>query len=194
MGRRTPEDYQLPSSLKMSPPGIDLPVPRDGRDYCGDLNIRIDRTGRWSYNGTPITRKVMVSLFASILVRANDGVYWLVSPTEMGHIDVEDAPFIIVDMAIQGEGEDQIIVFTTNVDTSVTISEDNPLLMKQSPVTGKMTPYVVMPKNIDARIDRAVYYDLVEYGAIMDLGDEEILGVWSSGSFFPLGSMQDTDG
>ena len=175
------------------PPVLDLPLPLNGRNYCGELDIRVDRVGKWYYNGTPIARKVMVSLFASLLVRANDGAYWLVSPTEMGRIDVEDAPFIITQTSIKNSGEEQAVQLSTNVDLSVTVSEDTPLLMKPSPMTGELTPYVVMPGNIDARIERSVYYDLVERGTIMDLGDEEIFGVWSSGSFFPLGSMQDTD-
>ena len=172
---------------------MDLPVPLEGRNYCGELNIRIDRTGAWYYNGTPINRKEMVCLFASTLQRADDGSYWLVTPTEMGCIEVEDCPFIITEMFTSGESEDMSISFCTNVDKLVTVSEDSPILMKPSPITGDMTPYVVLPGNIEARLERSVYYELVEHGVEMDLDDEQIFGVWSSGSFFPLGSMRETD-
>ena len=193
MGKREPDDFQNARANETNPPLLDLPVPLNGRNYCGELDIRIDRAGKWFYNGTPIARKVMVSLFASLLVRADDGGYWLVSPTEMGRINVEDSPFVITQMSTKNEGEEQTICLSTNVDISLTICEDTPILIKPSPLTGEMTPYVVMPGNIDARIERSVYYDLVELGTIMDLGDEEIFGVWSSCSFFPLGSMQDSD-
>jgi len=197
MGRSAQDDLEFPMDRELGEPTLDLPVPLDGRSYCGELDIRIDRAGRWHYNGTPINRKEMVCLFASILVRADDGVYWLISPTEMGRIEVEDSPFLITEMFSSGEGEDQVLSFCTNVDKLITISEDTPILMKTSPVTGEMTPYVVLSGNLDARIERAVYYELVERGAVMDLGDEEIFGVWSSGSFFPLGSLggsiRDTD-
>ena len=193
MGNSKPGDLQDPRTTAPEPPQPDLPVPLNGRNYCGELNIRIDRSGKWFYNGSPIARKVMVSLFASLLMRAKDGAYWLVSPTEMGRIHVEDAPFVITHMSTKNEGEDQIIQFSTNVDIAVTVSEDNPILMKPNPLTGELTPYVVMPGNIDARIERAIYYDLVELGAVMDLGDEEIFGVWSCCSFFPLGSIQDAE-
>jgi len=193
MGKHEPNDLQDYRANQIQPPLLDLPVPLNGRNYCGELDIRIDRAGKWYYNGTQIARKVMVSLFASLLMRGKDGAYWLVSPTEMGRIDVEDAPFVITQMSTINEGEDQTIQFSTNVDISVTISEDNPILMKPSPLTGEMTPYVVMPGNIDARIERSVYYELVELGAVMDLGDEEIFGVWSACSFFPLGSLQSTE-
>jgi len=193
MGRRIPEDHDFSERQILNDLALDLPVSLDGRNYCGDLDIRIDRTGRWYYNGTLIARKAMVCLFASILVRADDGVYWLISPTEMGRIEVEDAPFIVTGITASGEGEDQVIRFNTNVDKTVTISEDAPIMMKTSPVTGEQTPYVMFPGSIEARIERAVYYDLVERGAVLDLDDEEIFGVWSSGSFFPLGSIRDTD-
>ncbi|HEY9081407.1 DUF1285 domain-containing protein [Magnetovibrio sp.] len=193
MGNHEPDDFSISRATQIETPQVDLPVPLNGRNYCGELDIRIDRAGKWYYNGSPIGRKVMVGLFASLLMRAKDGVYWLVSPTEMGRIDVEDAPFVITHMSTKNQGEDQTIEFCTNVDISVTVSEDCPILMKPSPLTGEMTPYVVMPGNIDARIERAVYYDLVDLGVIMDFGDEEIFGVWSSCSFFPLGSLQDTD-
>lgn len=193
MGTRAPEGYDFQTEQNHVELALDLPVSLDGRNYCGDLDIRIDRAGTWFYNGTPIARKEMVCLFASILVRADDSAYWLISPTEMGRIEVEDSPFIITEMFTYGEGEDQVISFSTNVDKTVTISEDAPILMNTSPVTGELTPYVILPGSIEARIERAVYYDLVERGAAMDLDDEEIFGVWSSGSFFPLGSLREAD-
>lgn len=191
MARRIPEDQRHPAAVEADLSPLGLPVPLDGRSYCGELDIRIDRAGKWYYNGTVIARKEMVCLFASLLVRADDGVYWLVSPTEIGRIEVEDTPFLITDIFTHGDGEDRTISFSTNVDKTVTISEDTPILMKPSLLTGEMTPYVVIPGNIDVRIERAVYYELVELGAVMDLGDEGIFGVWSSGSFFPLGSTRE---
>lgn len=196
MGRQAQEGADLHLNdefTKSTDPALDLPVELDGRNYCGELDIRIDRNGAWYYNGTPVGRKEMVCLFASILQRADDGAYWLVSPTEMGRIEVEDAPLIVTEMFTTGAGEDMTISFNTNVDQVITVSEDTPLLMMTSPVTGELTPYVILPGNIEARLARSIYYDLVELGEIMDLDDEHVFGVWSSGSFFPLGSVRDWD-
>ena len=193
MGRSALNEGEFPTIAQISEPPLDLPVPLEGRNYCGELDIRIDRSGAWFYNGSPINRKEMVCLFASTLLRADDGTYWLVTPTEMGCIEVEDSPFIITEMFTSGEGEDLTISFCTNVDKMVTVSEDTPILMKPSPLTGEMTPYVILPGNIEARLERSVYYELVDHGVEMDLDDELIFGVWSSGSFFPLGSMRETD-
>ena len=47
---------------------------------CGDLNMRIARDGTWFYHGSPIGRKPLVKLFASVLRREENGEYWLVTP------------------------------------------------------------------------------------------------------------------
>src|SRR3712207_7692483 len=45
-----------------------------------------------------IGRKELVCLFASVLKRERDGSYWLATPVERGRIEVEDAPFVAVEM------------------------------------------------------------------------------------------------
>src|SRR5512134_229339 len=78
-----------------------------GRIEHATLNIRIDRDGVWYYGGSPINRKSLVCLFASVLTRDASGDYWLVTPREMGRIDVEDAPFIAVELFAAGSGREQ---------------------------------------------------------------------------------------
>src|SRR5258708_4724358 len=74
---------------------------------CGDFGIHISRDGTWWYQGSPIGRMALVKLFASVLRRAEDGTYQLVTPVERGRITVEDAPFIAVELTVDGEGRDQ---------------------------------------------------------------------------------------
>ena len=66
--------------------------------------MRIARDGTWFYHGSPIGRKPLVKLFASVLRREDDGDYWLVTPAERGRIEVEDAPFIAVEVNAAGAG------------------------------------------------------------------------------------------
>ena len=40
---------------------------------CGDLPFLIKRDGTWMYRGSPIGRKELVCLFASVLKREADG-------------------------------------------------------------------------------------------------------------------------
>ena len=42
----------------------------------------IDRDGRWFHEGSEIKRVELVSLFAGLLRRENDGAYYLVTPVE----------------------------------------------------------------------------------------------------------------
>ena len=77
-------------------------TPRPGQVICGDLDIRIDQGGVWHYQGSPIGRKELVRLFATVLYRDEDGDYWLVTPAEVGRIEVEDAPLIAVELALSG--------------------------------------------------------------------------------------------
>ena len=48
--------------------------------------------------------------------------------------------------------------------------------------------------GIEARVNRAVYYELVALAVPEYVGPHLMLGVWSSGQFFPLGFMPDEDG
>ncbi|MDP6951921.1 MAG: DUF1285 domain-containing protein, partial [Alphaproteobacteria bacterium] len=81
---------------------------------CGDIDIRIGRDGTWFYHGSPIGRKPLVRLFASVLRREADGDYWLVTPVERARIRVDDAPFLAVAMAVHGSGRDQRLEFHSN--------------------------------------------------------------------------------
>jgi len=47
--------------------------------------------------------------------------------------------------------------------------------------------------NLEALISRAVYYDLVDLGVGQEGADDRVLGVWSGGSFFELGRLDDDE-
>ena len=65
---------------------------KPGQVLCGDLDMRIDRNGVWYHHGSPIGRKELVRLFSTVLRRDEAGDYWLITPAEVGRIEVEDAP------------------------------------------------------------------------------------------------------
>ncbi len=161
---------------------------------CGDLPFTIRRDGTWMYQGSPIGRKELVCLFASILNREADGTFVLESPAERGRIVVEDAPFIAVEMDWAGDGRSQILSFRTNIDQIVTAGAANPIRVVHDPLTGEPTPYILVRPGkgrlgVEARINRAVYYELVALAEPEMLDGRAMLGVWSSGLFFPLGDL-----
>jgi hypothetical protein len=166
-----------------------LPVAVEGRTQCGDLDIRIDRNGVWHYRGSPIPRKEMVCLFASTLCRAADGGYWLVTPAEMGRVEVEDVPFLAVELFTAGAGREQVLSVRTNVDEIVTIDDDHPLDVVTDPATAEPSPYVLVRDGLSARLTRSVYYEVVARGLEEKIDGEQFYGVWSAGSFFVIGRL-----
>jgi uncharacterized protein len=152
----------------------------------GDLDMRIARDGTWSYRGSPIGRLPLVKLFASVLRREADGRYWLVTPAERGHIEVEDVPFLGVALTVEGEGRNRQLIFRTNLDEFVTAGADNPLRIETA-ADGEPAPYILVRDGLEARLARPVFYDLVELGTEERVGDTIKFGVWSQGIFFRLG-------
>ncbi len=163
--------------------------PGRNRVVCGDLDMRIDRDGIWYYNGSPIGRKELVCLFASVLRRDDAGDYWLITPAEAGRIRVEDVPFIAVELFASGAGRDQVLSLRTNVDEIVTLDQDHPLRVDHHPETGEPSPYVTVRERLEARIARSVYYELVDLGVEEAVDRQYLFGVWSSGIFFPMGRL-----
>jgi hypothetical protein len=160
----------------------------------GDIPFVIRRDGVWLYRGTPIERKPLVCLFASVLRRDADGAWWLRTPAERGRIVVEDAPFIAVELEWTGEGREQVLSFRTNIDQVVTAGPTHPLRVHTDPATEEPTPYLWVrdgdgQTGIEARVSRAVYYELVALAEAEMVDGREMLGVWSRGCFFPLGDM-----
>jgi hypothetical protein len=154
---------------------------------CGDLAMRIARDGTWFYRGSPIARLPLVKLFASVLRREADGHYWLVTPAERGKIEVDDVPFLAVALTAEGEGREQQLIFTTNLDDIVTAGADNPLRVETA-ANGEPAPYILVRDDLEARIARSVFYELVELGREERVENTTQFGVWSRGMFFRLGT------
>jgi uncharacterized protein len=150
--------------------------------FCGDIDMRIAQDGTWFYMNSPIGRKPLVQLFASVLRHDADGKYYLVTPVEKVGITVDDAPFTAVRMSVSGAGEDQSISFETNVDDQVTVDAGHPLRFAEEAGTGGLKPYVVVRAGLEALVSRALFYDLAAAGTVKD----GWFGVWSSGRFYPM--------
>ena len=160
-----------------------------GERSCGDFQMRIARDGTWYYQGTPIRRLELVKLFATVLRRGPDGRHWLVTPAEQGVIEVEDVPFIAVELRAEVAGVDQRVSLRTNLDEWVAVDAAHPLEMRPQP-DGSRAPYVRVRDSLDARVTRSAFYHLVELAEAAPDGVDGV-GVWSGGRFFPLGTIDD---
>lgn len=152
------------------------------------FDIRIASDGNWFHEGGLIGRPALVKLFATVLRREPDGSYWLVTPAERGTITVDDVPFIVVAMQCEGDGKQQQIRFNTNVEDTFLLGPDHPLQMRgqhteRAVDEDGLRPYVLVRDNLQARLARPVFYELV---ALSVAGDDGRFGVWSDGMFFPL--------
>ena len=153
--------------------------------------MRIDRNGTWYYRGSLIGRHALVKLFSTVLRRDAEGHYWLTTPVENGRIEVEDAPFVGVELRVDGTGHNQILIVRTNVDDEVALDAAHPLRVVHDGVSGEPRPYVHVRKGLEARLNRAVFYQLVEMGEAG--GPDGSFGVWSSGQFFALGNLTEAE-
>jgi len=190
----------------MAVPGLSMPGVNDGKarrprpamprlvPECGHFSMRIGRDGTWHYRGSPIGRKELVCLFASVLKREDDGSYWLETPVERGRIEVEDVPFVAVEMWWRNCADPfspnpeprQCLTFRTNLDEMVTADSQHPIRVVIDPKSREPRPYIMVRPGLEARINRAVFYELVALAEPEEIGGKTLLGVWSEGVFFPI--------
>jgi uncharacterized protein len=154
-------------------------------DYCGPSDMRIARDGTWFYRGTPISRPAMVKLFSSILRREADGRTYLVTPVEKLDIEIEDAPFVGVELISEGHGAARRIAFRLNTDDMVFVGPQHALWVENAQDTQAPNPYVHVRAGLNARLNRATFYELVEL-ALAEQQPGAPVGLWSAGVFFPL--------
>jgi hypothetical protein len=157
------------------------PVESWNPTHCGDSEMRIARDGTWFHQGSPIGRPAMVKLFSTILRREADGTYVLVTPVEKLDIQVEDAPFVAVEVKSEGEGESRRLAFRLNTGDLILAGPDHPLRFEER--EDGPHPYLLVRKGLEALVARPVFYELAH--AALDEGSTPP-GLWSDGAFFPI--------
>ncbi|MEM9207312.1 MAG: DUF1285 domain-containing protein [Pseudomonadota bacterium] len=153
--------------------------------FCGDLDIRIGRDGLWYYLGTPIGRERLVRLFSTVL-KLEDEKYFLVTPVEKIGITVEDVPFIGVQMEVEDEGQQQRLIFKTNVGDEAVAGPAHQFVFRPGAEVGEVTPYIHIRAGLEARIRRPVFYEMVDLAVDHEVDGQSFFGLWSDGEFFPI--------
>ncbi len=160
------------------------PVDKWDPEFCGDIDIQIKHDGTWFYMGTPINRKALVKLFASVLKRENDH-YFLVTPAEKVGIQVEDSPFIIT----QWQKNSNKLALTTSTGKDLIVGKENPIQIFADKKTGAYLPYVLVRKNLWGRLHQNVFYQLAELGKEQTLNNKRHLVLNSGDYHFSLGEL-----
>jgi hypothetical protein len=154
--------------------GRDLPpVERWRPGRSGDSLMTIRGDGRWFHDGGEIKRPAMIRAFSSLLWRDAAGQHWLVTPHEKQAIAVEDAAFVAIDVAQQGDA----LVFRLNTDDVVIADAAHPLYARGDAETPAL--YLAVRHGCEARVNRSTWLQLVELA-----GDD--LALTSQGIRFAL--------
>ncbi|MFG1392255.1 DUF1285 domain-containing protein [Xanthobacter agilis] len=161
------------------------PVDKWNPPDCGDMDLRIAADGTWFYMGTPIGRPALVRLFASVLTREGER-FVLKTPVEKIGIRVDDAPFQAVEMAEEPGADGRTLVFRTNLDDLVRCGPGHGLRFAPGAAPGAFMPYIHVRNGLEARLTRAVSFDLAAAGEVRGVEGREMFGVASGGMFFPI--------
>ncbi len=145
----------------------------------------IRKDGTWIHEGKAIRRKAMVALFSSVLMLGDDKEYYLVTPAEKVRIKVEDCPFVILEMDVDGRGDMQLLSFTTNMGEQFKAGNAHELRIDVDSACAEPHPVVHVRNGLYGLINRAVFYRLVNLAEeIKSESGKIISGVWSDGVFF----------
>jgi len=169
--------------------GNQRPVEKWNPPYCGEMDMVIKADGSWWHEGTRITRKGLIELFASILRKDEDGRTYLVTPVEKIGIQVERAPFIAIRVDIEGEGEGQRVFFTTNMGDVVEAGTDHAIRVETDAESLEPDPYIGVRGRLEASMARPVFYELVDHAVEIAREGGRQLGIYAGSVFFPLGPV-----
>ena len=161
------------------------PVDKWNPPFCGDIDLKILRDGRWMYMGTEIKRPAMVRLFSTILRLDSDGEYYLVTPVEKVRIQVEDTPFLIVSMDKLKKENKTSLVFYTSLQDEIILTKKNPISIEVND-KNEPSPYILVRNNLRGLISRSVYYELIEYAQERTIEDKNFLTIESNNEIFKM--------
>ena len=149
-----------------------------------EFDLRIASSGEWIHEGGVIARHNLVKLLSTVLV-FRGGDYYLVTPKVKYRIQVEEVPFLAVELRTRGSGSSQEIYFRTNMDEVVKADSMHPLQVNADTSDGQPRPYIEVRDGLRAKLTRPVYYELAELSAL-DHRDCAAHGVYSCGQFFKM--------
>ena len=142
----------------------------------GDIDIQIDKEGKWTHDGAPIERESIVRLFASILRREDDDEYYLVTPGEKWRISVDVLPLIVTDVEqVQEAPGKASLQLTLNTGKKVSVDSEHSLYLEQAM---ENIAAVKLPHGLAALFSRNAWYRLV------------VVSCCSCGKWLILGNVQ----
>lgn len=142
------------------------PVDQWNPNHCGEIDIVIDRDGKWIHEGSEIKREALVKLFCRVL-RKEDNSFFLVTPVEKMKIKVEMEPFILVD----ADFEDGIWVFKTKTNEKIPLTKAHPMELALGNSLEKY-PRVLVRNGLWAHFHRNLFFRMAEQTTVVETGNK----------------------
>ena len=164
------------SSHKRSIPPLDQWHPK----HCGAMDLKVKANGEWWHEGQLIRRQSMIDLFSTVLWK-EDGKFYLKTPVEQIEIEVEDEPLFVNQVDQVEINQQTFLQLTTTTQDVVIVDQEHPIFMRE--FDGELRPYVHVRFGINALIQRASFFHLVEMGELMENQQGESILLLKSGNF-----------
>ena len=164
------------SSHKRSIPPLDQWHPK----HCGAMDLKVKANGEWWHEGQLIKRQSLIDLFSTVLWK-EDGKFYLKTPVEQIEIEVEDEPLFVNQVDQVEINQQTFLQLTTTTQDVVIVDQEHPIFMRE--FDGELRPYVHVRFGINALIQRASFFHLVEMGELMENQQGESILLLKSGNF-----------
>lgn len=137
-----------------------------------ECTIKIDKEGKWYYNGAEIIHRKIFLLFNQLLKRDQEGNYLIEDDKQLCYLDVEDAPFVVTALTYSSSPPSFSIIL--NDETVETLMPDTIRI-------GKNNVFYCRVKGgrFEARFSRQSYYQITKYVDFDEKGGEFFLALGS---------------
>ncbi len=162
------------SGHKRSIPPLDQWHPK----HCGAMDLKVLANGEWWHDGQLIKRQALIDLFSTVLWK-EESKFYLKTPVEQIEIQVEDEPLFVNQVDMLELENKRYIQFTTTTQDVIVVDDEHPIFMRE--YQGELRPYVHVRFGINALIQRAAFFHLVEMGELLENEKGESILVLQSG-------------
>lgn len=146
--------------------------------HCGAMDLKVLANGEWWHDGQLIKRQALIDLFSTVLWK-EDSKFYLKTPVEQIEIQVEDEPLFVNQVDTLELENKRYIQFTTTTQDVIVVDDEHPIFMRE--YQGELRPYVHVRFGINALIQRAAFFHLVEMGELLENEKGESILVLQSG-------------
>jgi len=133
-----------------------MPPPGDPKSWEMG-KIRVDKEGKWYYEGREIIRRDILSLFYQGLRRDEEGRYFLQIGEDKEFIEVEDTVFVVEWAELRKEGGEEFFLIGLNDGSSEKLD------LSTIRISGRDIPYCDVKGGFPARFRPLSFYQVAQH-------------------------------